>query len=91
MISELPALVTSAIFFLSLASCITASAIPDDGRSVITSTPESYQLRAMPAEMSGLFWPSAETNSIGLPSTLPPKSSIAILTASTEPWPPMSA
>ena len=89
--SELPALVICAIFFFSLASCITASAMPDDGTSVMMSTPESYHCRAMLVAMSGLFCPSAETTSIGLPSTLPPKSSIAIFTASTEPCPPISA
>ena len=41
--------------------------------------------------MSALFWWSAETISIGLPRTVPPKSSIAILAASTDHLPPKSA
>jgi hypothetical protein len=41
--------------------------------------------------MSALFWWSAETTSIGMPSTVPPKSSTAILAAVTAPRPVMSA
>src|SRR6266540_4567774 len=37
--------------------------------------------------MSGLSWWSPTTMLIGLPSTLPPKSSIAICADVTEPWP----
>ena len=39
---------------------------------------------------SGLFCTSAWTSSTGLPSTLPPMSSIAICVATTAPWPLMS-
>jgi hypothetical protein len=41
--------------------------------------------------MSALFWWSATSSSTGLPSTLPPKSSIAIRAACTEPSPVTSA
>ncbi len=37
--------------------------------------------------MSALSWWSPITMLIGLPSTVPPKSSIAICAAVTEPWP----
>ena len=50
----------------------------------------SYHRRASEAAMSGLFWTSAEMNSIGLPNIVPPISSIAILAASRLPMPPMS-
>ena len=49
-----------------------------------------YHLRASAAAMSGLFCASAEITSIGLPNIEPPNSSMAILVASTLPWPPMS-
>jgi hypothetical protein len=41
----------------------------------------------MPAPISGLIWWSAEITAIGLPKTMPPKSSIAICAAVTEPGP----
>ena len=41
--------------------------------------------------MSGLFWWSAVSSVIFLPSTVPPKSAIAILMASTPPAPMTSA
>ncbi len=41
----------------------------------------------MPAATSGLIWWSAEITVIGLPKTLPPKSSTAICAAATEPGP----
>ena len=45
----------------------------------------------MPTPMSVLFWWSADSTSIGRPSTVPPKSATAIFAASVEPGPPMSA
>src|SRR5437868_7039894 len=75
-------------FFFSLAMFCTARPTADTGTSTIRSTcSTSYQRRAMPPPMSGLSWWSPTTTLIGLPSTLPPKSSIAICTAVTEPWP----
>jgi hypothetical protein len=44
-------------------------------------------LAAMPAPTSGLIWWSADMAAIGLPKTLPPKSSAAICAAVAEPGP----
>src|SRR3954452_12969322 len=41
----------------------------------------------MAPPISGLSWWSPTMTEIGLPKTLPPKSSIAICAAVTEPWP----
>jgi hypothetical protein len=51
----------------------------------------SAHSRSFEAPMSGLFWWSAVSSVIFLPSTLPPKSAIAILAASMPPWPITSA
>src|SRR5438128_794548 len=75
-------------FFFSLAMFWTARPTADTGTSTIRSTwSTSYQRRAMPPPMSGLSWWSPTMMLIGLPSTLPPKSSIAICAAVAEPWP----
>src|SRR5215813_5432258 len=74
--------------FFSFATCCTASPTDDTGTSRITSTwPTSYHRRAMPAPISGLSWWLPTITLIGLPKTLPPKSSTAICAAVTEPWP----
>ncbi len=84
--------VVMVIFFFSLDRPWTASATEEVVSSMIASTlSRSYHCRAMPEAMSGLFWWSAETSSIGAPSTVPPKSSTAILAASIEERPPNSA
>ena len=89
--SELAASVTIMIFSYCFDSSITASAVAEVGRSMIMSTPSfSHPLRAMEEATSALLSTSAEVISIGLPNICPPKSSIAILVASTFPWPPMS-
>ncbi|MFK4406238.1 hypothetical protein ABH991_003272 [Bradyrhizobium ottawaense] len=78
---------TKTLFFSALMPA-TASAIDEFGRSKIASTLSfSYQRRAMPIPMSVLFWWSAATTSTGLPAAFPPKSSTAILAATTEPMP----
>src|ERR1019366_6860933 len=51
----------------------------------------SAHSRNFEAPMSGLFWWSVVSSTIFLPSTLPPKSAIAILAASMPPWPITSA
>ncbi len=57
--------------------------------STMTSTCSvSIHLRTIATPTSGLFWLSAETTTIGLPSTVPPKSSTAICAATTAPRPP---
>jgi hypothetical protein len=71
-----------------LAISITASAVDEVGKSAIMSTlPWSNHSRARLAAMSGLFWWSAATSSMGAPSTLPPISSMAICAATAEPRP----
>jgi hypothetical protein len=50
----------------------------------------SYQRLAIEDATSALFWTSPDTISIFLPSTVPPKSAIAISTAMTAPGPLMS-
>src|SRR5450830_438334 len=78
--------------FFSPATLPTAIATLEVGTSTIMSTPSvSYHSRALVAPTSGLFWWSADTISIGLPSTLPPNSCAAICAATREPGPPMSA
>ncbi|MNT23774.1 hypothetical protein D3C72_1592080 [compost metagenome] len=84
--------VLMATLLRSLARVNTAPAMAELFRSMIMSTPSaSHHWRALVPPMSALFWWSANTSSMGLPCTLPPKSSIAILAASTEPLPPESA
>ncbi len=76
---------------LSEVTCCTASATEEVGTSTITSTPSSsIHWRATFEPTSGLFWWSADSTSIGMSLTLPPKSSTAILAASTEPGPDRS-
>jgi hypothetical protein len=61
----------------------------DDPPSTMASTFSlSIQRRTIATPMSGLFWLSANTTSILLPSTVPPKSSTAIRVAMTAPNPP---
>ena len=50
----------------------------------------SLHSRAFVAPISALFWWSAKSSTIFRPSTLPPKSAIAIFVASTPPTPPSS-
>ncbi|MNV84230.1 hypothetical protein D3C71_1780900 [compost metagenome] len=50
----------------------------------------SNQRRTSAEATSALFWLSAPITSTVLPATLPPKSSTAIRTAISEPWPPRS-
>ena len=77
--------------FFSAATGMTAMAVPLFTMSTAMSTWfSSNHLRAVFEAMSALFWWSAETTSMGLPATLPPKSSTAIFTASTEPAPERS-
>src|SRR5437868_409643 len=59
--------------------------------STIRSTPcFSYHARATVDATSGLFWWSAETISLFLPPTVPPKPCPAIRAASTDPAPVLS-
>src|SRR5882724_2403428 len=75
-------------FFFSLAMFCTARPTAETGTSTIRSTcSTSYQRRAMAPPISGLSWWSPTITLIGLPRTLPPKSSTAICAAVTEPWP----
>jgi hypothetical protein len=77
--------------FFSAATGMTAMAVPLFTMSTAMSTWfSSNHFRAVLEAMSGLFWWSAETTSTGLPSTFPPKSATAILTARTEPGPARS-
>ena len=77
--------------FFSAATGITAPAVEEETRSAMTSTfSSSNHLRAVFEAMSALFWWSAETISMGLPRSFPPKSSAAILAARTEPGPARS-
>jgi hypothetical protein len=69
-----------------------ASAIAEFGMPMIMSTFSlSYHRLAMPTPTSTLFCMSAVTNSIGLPSTEPPKSAMANFVARTSPGPVFSA
>ena len=78
--------------FFSLTRLLTASATPEFGVSAIASTfSVSIHCRAMLTPMSGLFWWSPLTTSIFQPFLVRPESSTAILTATTELGPPMSA
>ena len=82
----------SVIRFFSLAMGMTAPAVEEETRSAMTSTfSSSNHLRAVFEAMSALFWWSAEMISMFLPSTFPPKSSAAMVAASTEPGPARSA
>ena len=90
--SELAASVMISTFSSCFDRSIAASAVADVGMSMIMSTFSfSHHLRAIPAATSAFICTSAETRSIGLPNIWPPKSSTAILAASTFPLPPMSA
>ncbi len=81
----------SVIRFFSAATGITASAVELETRSAIASTfSSSNHFRAAFEATSALFWWSELTMTIGLPSTLPPKSSAAICAATTEPGPARS-
>ena len=78
-----------------LSSCaaidMTASVTAELLVSKMTSTCcDPNHSRALAEPMSALFWWSAETISIGAPRTLPPKSSTAIFTATSEPSPEKS-
>ncbi|KAF1056390.1 MAG: hypothetical protein GAK34_00316 [Delftia tsuruhatensis] len=85
-----PVLIT--ILPRSRARLLTAMATAVLLLSTIRSTPSrSNQVRAWVAPTSALFWWSAQTTSIFLPSTWPPKSATAIFAASTEPRPAVSA
>src|SRR5712692_4352600 len=85
------ALERSVMRFFSAAIGITASAVELVGISTTASTwSSSNHLRAMLAAMSALFWWSALMITIGLPRTLPPKSSAAICAAMTDPGPARS-
>src|SRR5260221_5383498 len=85
-----PVLIT--ILPRSRARLLTAMATAVLLMSTIRSTPSrSNQVRAWVAPTSALFWWSAQTTSIFLPSTWPPKSATAIFAASTEPRPAVSA
>ena len=86
-----PALVKITTRFICRVRSCTASAMAELGTSRIRSTLSfSYHRRAVAADVH-LFWWSAEITSIGLPSTVPPKSSTAIFTASTPYLPDRSA
>ena len=75
-----------------MATCSAASAGAVAATSASMSTFRvSNHSRALAAVRSALFWWSATISSIGLPSTLPPKSAIAMLAAITAPGPTMSA
>ena len=81
----------SVIRFFSFATGITASAVDEETRSATASTLSwSNHLRAVLDATSALSWWSAETISMGTPSTLPPASSAAICAARTDPGPARS-
>ncbi len=76
----------------SLVISLTASATDEVGTSTITSTlSTSYHWRAMFEPTSGLFWWSPTATSTFMPLAAAPKSSTAILAATTEPGPARSA
>src|SRR6218665_671133 len=78
--------------FFSAATLAVANAVPELLPPNTMVRPwESIHSRAFEAAMSALFWWSALSNSIGMPSTLPPKSSIAICIASAPFLPSRSA
>ncbi len=80
------------IFFLSPATRAAAIDEEEAPAPITMSTFSlSYQRPTVVAATSALFWMSPDTNSIFWPSTVPPKSSIAIWAASTAPGPLMSA
>ena len=82
----------SSTLFFSLTRLLTASATPEFGVSAIASTLSlSIHCRAMLTPTSGLFWWSPLTTSIFQPFLVRPESSTAILIATTELGPPMSA
>lgn len=65
----------------------TAEFTPPSSRSTLFTSTHS---RALVEAMSGLFWWSTNISSIFLPPTWPPKSAMAMRTASTPPAPSMS-
>src|SRR4029077_18647222 len=76
------------ILSFSVAIAWIEMAAADAGTSTIRSTfSASYQRRAICAARSGFDCMSAEMTSIGLPRTVPPKSSPAIWVPRTEPGP----
>lgn len=78
--------------FFSRATSSTASAGAEPATSMMASTfCVSYHSRARAAAMSALFWWSATSRSIFLPSTWPPKSAMAISAAVALPLPVTSA
>ena len=90
--SALAAAWLSRIAFFSLTRLLIASATPEFGTSVTTSTLSvSIHCRAMLTPTSGLFWWSPLTTSIFQPLARRPESSIAMLTAVTAPGPLISA
>ena len=91
-VSELaPGPESSAILLRSRTMLCTAIAMPELGMSTTASTlPLSNQPRTICTPTSVFIWWSALMISIGLPSTVGPNSSTAILAASTEPGPLLS-
>src|SRR6185369_7003387 len=79
-------------FFFSAATLDMARAVPELVPPISMSSPcVSNHSRALVAATSGLFWWSADNTSIFLPLMAPPMSAMAILMASTPPWPSRSA
>ena len=85
--SELAELVKITTRSFSRARVCTGSATEVVPTSKMAATPLSYQPRAMAAPTSGLFRWSPCSTSIGRPSTLPPKSSTAIVMEAMVPKP----
>jgi len=78
--------------FFSDATLAVARAVPELVPPKIIVRPwVSIHSRALEAAMSALFWWSALISSMGMPSTLPPKSSMAIWMASAPFLPSTSA
>ena len=77
-------------FFFSFIMLDTPNAIDEaEPPTMVSNFSFSIHWRAMLMPTLGLFWSSATVTSMGLPSTLPPKSSTAMRTASDEPGPPL--
>ena len=87
--SALAELVKMASLFFSLARSCMAIARDEMPMSKIAPTPLSYHWRASVNPVSTLFNWSPTSSSMGRFSTLPPKSSMAICAASTDPGPDM--
>ena len=71
----------------SAATFDTASAMGEFCTSISRSAPASYAWVASPGARAGLLWSFSASTTTGRPSTVPPKSATAILTASTPPRP----